>query len=72
VSHRRSRAEKKHIARLERQHKPIISVDTGGIKDGIVSTVAALIAVFVFPFWLMYVQFGEWREMRRRKHEGQG
>ena len=45
--------------------KPLITVDKVGIKRGIAYMIANIVAVFIFPFWLLAQNFKEWVEERK-------
>lgn len=70
MTHRLSRRERKALASVgQREKKPMVSVDAGGIMAGIKYAISNLIAVAVFLPWLMFQNFKEWREERRRHEE---
>lgn len=68
MTHKLSRREQKAMDSIKPKKRINVTVDTKGIKQGIAYTLANLVAVFIFPFWLMYVQFQEWRELRERRN----
>ena len=67
MTHQLSRRERKAMERAGGQEpaKPMISVDSKGIKRGMVYVMANVVAVAVFPFWMVYQDFMEWREARK-------
>lgn len=66
MSQQLSRRERKEMRRAggSEPPKPMITVDTKGMKAGVVYIFANVVAVFVFPFWMVYRSFVEWREGR--------
>jgi len=61
-----SRRERKALRKAgQKPSKPLVSVDTKGMEDSIKYMAVSVIAVFVFPFWLLWQNFREWREERR-------
>jgi len=66
MTHQLSRRERKAMRRAgNKPAKPMISVDSKGIKHGIVYVFANVVAVFIFPFWMAFQDFKEWREGRK-------
>ena len=66
MTHQLSRRERKAMRHAGTEpSKPLITVDSKGIKSGVVYIMANVVAVFVFPFWMIYRSFVEWREERR-------
>jgi len=66
MTHQLSRRERKAMRRAGYKpgKNPLITVDSKGIKSGIAHVIANVIAVFIFPIWLLYMNFQEWREER--------
>lgn len=66
MTHQLSRREQKAMAKLgQKPKKPMLTVDTKSIKDGIVFVIANVVAVFVFLPWLALQNFRAWRKERR-------
>ncbi len=66
MTHQLSRRERKAMRHAGNEPaKPMISVDSKGIKSGVVYIMANVVAVFVLPFWMIYRNFVEWREERK-------
>ena len=56
-----SRREQKALRKAGSQGSdPAVTVNTSGVRSGLVYMVANLIAVFVFPFWMLWQGFIEW------------
>ncbi len=65
MTHQLSRRERKALMHAGNEPaKPLITVDSKGIKSGVVYVLANVIAVSIFPFWMIYRSFVEWREAR--------
>jgi len=66
MTHQISRRERKAMRRAGyKPDKPMITVDSKGIKSGIAYVIANVVAVFIFPLWLLFQNFKEWREERK-------
>lgn len=60
MTHQLSRRERKAMRRAGNEPaKPLITVDSKGIKSGVVYVITNVIAVFIFPFWMVYRSFVE-------------
>lgn len=66
MTHKLSNRERKAVRRAGyKPSKPMVTVDTKGMKEGIAYAIACVVAVFIFPFWLLVQNFKEWREERK-------
>ena len=67
MTHQLSRRERKAMRRAGNEpSKSLITVDSKGIKSGVVYVLANVVAVFIFPFWMIYRSFVEWMEGRKK------
>lgn len=58
-----SRRERKLMRRAGHEPaKPMVTVDTRGMKAGIAHIAMSIAAVFIFPIWMLYHSFREWKE----------
>lgn len=64
MTHELSRREQKALEKNQSK-KPMITVDTKGMKSGVFYILRNIIAVFIFPFWMMSENFKEWVGRRR-------
>ena len=66
MTHQLSRRERKAMRHAGNEpSKPFITVDSKGIKSGVVYIMANVIAVAIFPFWMIYRSIRELREERK-------
>ena len=63
MTHQLSRRERKALKHAGNEpSKPFITVDSKGIKSGVVYIMKNVVAVAIFPFWMIYRSIREWRE----------